>query len=187
METVCSAVHAFLHFAPFIPRNHPCIISSQCNSGDWDGVGIYYGGSTSCSVCGCHGGGFSGPSTAGKPKGDTNSLGLRIKVAPGAVMARSLFDCHVNTGTIREDSTSGTLLGSPLQIRISGFCPLYTLHSIQELANSKERRILIASRHRCRVYAQKLSRICRRRSPRGSTVRRKRRLSKGPLLRRWKV
>ena len=51
-----------------------------CNSGSWQGSGVYYGGSTECNQCGCWGGGFAGHRENGEPKGGLPSEGLTISV-----------------------------------------------------------------------------------------------------------
>ena len=53
-----------------------------CNSGGWQGFGIYYGGyKKNNDGCGGQGGGFSGPKTNGQAKGNLASVGLTIKIS----------------------------------------------------------------------------------------------------------
>ena len=53
-----------------------------CNSGGWQGFGIYYGGyKNNNDGCGGQGGGFSGPKTNGQAKGNLASVGLTIKIS----------------------------------------------------------------------------------------------------------
>ena len=55
--------------------------SCGCNSGSWQGFGIYYGGYKKPQVCDGQGGGFSGPKTNGQAKGNLASVGLTIKIS----------------------------------------------------------------------------------------------------------
>ena len=51
-----------------------------CNSGGWQGAGVYYGGEENCNQCGCWGGGFAGHRENGEQKGGQPSVGLKISV-----------------------------------------------------------------------------------------------------------
>jgi len=52
-----------------------------CNSGGWEGYGIYYGGyKKNNDGCGGQGGGFSGPKKNNQQKGNLDSVGLTIKI-----------------------------------------------------------------------------------------------------------
>jgi len=52
-----------------------------CNSGGWEGYGIYYGGyKKNNDGCGGQGGGFAGPKKNNQQKGNLDSVGLRIKI-----------------------------------------------------------------------------------------------------------
>ena len=52
-----------------------------CNSGSWQGEGIYYGGYKSPNACGGQGGGFAGYKGNGHAKGNLNSIGLTLSVS----------------------------------------------------------------------------------------------------------
>jgi hypothetical protein len=52
-----------------------------CNSGGWEGYGIYYGGyKKNNDGCGGNGGGFAGPKKNNQQKGNMDSVGLTIKI-----------------------------------------------------------------------------------------------------------
>ena len=54
-----------------------------CNSGGWEGYGIYYGGyKKNNDGCGGQGGGFAGPKKNNQQKGNLDSVGLIIKIHP---------------------------------------------------------------------------------------------------------
>ena len=54
--------------------------SCGCNSGGWQGSGVYYGGEGNCNQCGCWGGAFAGHRENGEQKGGLPSVGLKISV-----------------------------------------------------------------------------------------------------------
>ena len=63
---------------PSDDRNRDC----GCNSGGWNGEGIYYGGwpGSECNWCNCWGGGFVGHKTIGERKGGLNSIGFNLSM-----------------------------------------------------------------------------------------------------------